>query len=141
MQIPLNAAQPVEYSYNYTSSASQLIDSLSAGSYYIQVKDNAGCESDTLITLKNSFFIPTGISPNGDNMNEQWIIPGIEEFPNCVVQIFNQWGSIVYEATAGYIVPWDGLFEGKKLPEANYFYLIDLGDGSQKLNGKITLAR
>jgi gliding motility-associated-like protein len=141
LQIPLNAAQPVEYSYNYTSSLSELIDSLSAGTYYIKVKDNAGCESDTLITLKNSFFIPTGISPNGDNMNEQWIIPGIEEFPNCVVQIFNQWGSIVYEAKAGYTVPWDGLFEGKKLPEANYFYLIDLGDGSQKLNGKITLAR
>lgn len=141
LQIPLNAAQPVEYTYNYTSSPSELIDSLSAGSYYIKVKDNAGCESDTLIVLKNSFFIPTGISPNGDNMNEQWIIPGIEEFPNCVVQIFNQWGSIIYESKAGYNVPWDGLFEGKKLPEANYFYLIDLGDGSQKLNGKITLAR
>ncbi|MFN5628666.1 MAG: gliding motility-associated C-terminal domain-containing protein, partial [Bacteroidota bacterium] len=141
LQVPLNAAQPVEYTYNYTSSPSELIDSLSAGSYYIKVKDNAGCESDTLIVLKNSFFIPTGISPNGDNMNEQWIIAGIEEFPNCVVQIFNQWGSIIYESKAGYNVPWDGLFEGKKLPEANYFYLIDLGDGSQKLNGKITLAR
>ena len=141
LQIPINAFEPIEYTYNYKISQSELLDSLSAGSYYIKIKDNAGCESDTLITLKNTFFIPTGISPNGDNMNEQWIIPGIEEFPNCAVQIFSQWGSVVYETKAGYTVPWDGLFDGKKLPEANYFYLIDLGDGSQKLNGKITLAR
>jgi gliding motility-associated-like protein len=141
LQVPINAAEPIEYSYNYTVSSSELLDSLSTGTYYIKIKDNAGCESDTLINLKNSFFIPTGISPNGDNMNEQWVIPGIEEFPNCSVQIFNQWGGIIYESKAGYNVPWDGLYEGKKLPEANYYYLIDLGDGSKKLNGKITLAR
>jgi len=41
----------------------------------------------------------------------------------------------------GYSKPWDGNYNGSKLPVATYYYVIDLGIKSPKLSGYITLIR
>lgn len=112
---------------------------LTSGSYLIQMRDAGGCESDTTITLKMAFFIPNGISPNGDGSNEVWEIPGIDEYPNATVRVYNQWGALVFEST-GYAVPWDGKHQGKDLPTGTYQYEVDLKQGDP-FTGKISLER
>jgi gliding motility-associated-like protein len=131
---------PVQYQINYSNNEGNLFDSLPGGDYYITLRDAAGCFADTLINLPLKFFIPTGISPNGDNINDTWVIPGLNEYPDCVVTIYNQWGSLIF-SSKGYQEVWDGSYQGSKLPSANYYYTIDLGKGNEPLTGKITLAR
>jgi len=36
--------------------------------------------------------------------------------------------------------PWDGTYLGEELPTADYYYIIDLGNG-ETFNGVITLKR
>ena len=66
-------------------------------------------------------------------------IPGIQYFPAARVEIYNRWGSQIFEST-GYEEPWDGTYDGNKLPIASYYYVIDLGNG-QTYTGDVTIIR
>jgi len=137
---PAGAALPVIYQINYNTNPGVIFDSLAMGTYYISARDANGCVSDTLVELENRMFVPTGISPNGDNINDTWEIPGLSSYSDCKVTVYNLWGAVVFSST-GYKDPWDGTLDGKKLPSANYYYTIELGKSSEPLRGKITLAR
>ncbi len=86
-------------------------------------------------------------SPNGDGINDAWIIDGIEDYPNNTVMIFNQWNSRVFDAR-GYnnvSVVWkgeaDGFLNKGSADDGTYYYVIDLGDGSKSLSGFVILKR
>ncbi|MHA7830196.1 MAG: T9SS type B sorting domain-containing protein [Flagellimonas sp.] len=99
-----------------------------------------------------SFFVPgeedtpvaptlipaQAFTPNGDGNNDAWIIPGIDNYPNNVVKVFNRWGHEVL-TTRSYKNDWEGFYKGRseKLPAGSYLYVIDLGDGSAPLQGWI----
>lgn len=76
-----------------------------------------------------------GFSPNGDNIHDYFIINNIELHPNNTLQIFNRWGSKVFEGKR-YLNTWDGIStEGssnKLLPAGPYFYVIDLNEEGKK---------
>ena len=70
---------------------------------------------------RQELFIPRGISPNGDGLNDFFDLTN-----NHVkkLQIFNRFGSVVYEAT-DYVKEWYGQHKnGNKLPSGTYFYVI-----------------
>ena len=112
-----------------------------------------GNESDTLTTNNISssdpsptdFLIPEGFSPNGDGINDLFVIRGILNYPNNSLEIYNRWGGKVYKC-APYKNTWDGTNEmegvgGHELPSGTYFYLLNLGDDSTVLKGTIYLTR
>jgi gliding motility-associated-like protein len=103
--------------------------------YYLQIQVVPTGVSDSLIVFQ-------GFSPNGDGKNDTWIIPGIEKHPNNTVQVFNRWGSLVFEQK-GYSNnnPWDGQWNGKELPGGTYFYLIELGNNGERLSGWVVIQR
>ncbi|MGI9542558.1 MAG: gliding motility-associated C-terminal domain-containing protein, partial [Cyclobacteriaceae bacterium] len=96
----------------------------------------------------DGLVIYNAFSPNGDNRNDVWIIEGIERFPNNTVKVFNRWGNLVWE-TQGYDNQraWggestEGIIIGEKVvPDGSYFYVIDLGDGSDRLSGYVIIHR
>jgi gliding motility-associated-like protein/uncharacterized repeat protein (TIGR01451 family) len=102
--------------------------------------------TSTTITYPADFFIPEGFSPNGDGINDLFIIRGIFYFPENSIVIFNRWGNKVYEADP-YINTWDGRsirglrVGGDELPTGTYFYVLDLGDGTPVFKGTIYLNR
>lgn len=110
-----------------------------------QITDIAGLHSTALVRVSvicDKVLVYNGISPNGDNKNDFWHIVGIEQFPNNEVRVFNRWGNLVFEQK-GYTNQnaWDGAWNGKDLPDGAYFYMIDLGDGSEPLSGYLQLMR
>ncbi len=118
--------------------------SANIGEYYLVATNNDNC-SDTIVvnlTLNEStcFFIPTVFTPNNDGTNDTWVIEGMWQFPNCVVKVYNRWGQSLFESK-GYATPWDGTFEGKDCPIADYYYIIDLKNGSKVFTGTITIKR
>ena len=74
-------------------------------------------------------------------MFDNFIIEGIISYPESKLLIFNRWGEIVFE-TIGYKNDFDG-FTGFKeeLPDATYYYYLDLKDGSKPLTGYLVLKR
>ncbi len=79
-------------------------------------------------------------TPNGDGMNDGWVIPGIDNYPNNTVKVYNRWGHVVYE-TKSYSNNWEGFYKDnrEKLPSGSYLYVIDLGDGSAPIQGWVFL--
>ena len=76
-------------------------------------------------------------SPNGDGVNDFFKIDCISRYPNNSLQIYNRWGNIVYQ-TRSYKNDWDGTPNGRamvqpedQLPVGTYYYILDLGDGSE----------
>lgn len=75
------------------------------------------------------FFIPNGISPNGDGINDYWQLNGVEQYPECSVTVVNRWGQVVFESL-GYAEPWRGYYQGELLPIGDYYYSIQLNTES-----------
>ena len=90
----------------------------------------------------DKILIFNGISPNGDGDNDVWHLPGIDQFPRNKVSVFNRWGNLVLKAEPySNQTPWNGQWDGKDLPDGTYYYLIDLGDGSEPLSGYMQIRR
>lgn len=102
-----------------------------------------GCISQDSINITTSGFpcleIIDVFSPNDDGINDFWEIPGIEAYPKAEVSIFNRWGQLLF-FSVGYSTPWNGKFNNEPLPTGDYFYIIDLGNGT-KFNGSMTLKK
>ena len=82
------------------------------------------------------------ITPNGDGVNDTWMIYNIENHPNNVVKVYNRWGDEVFYAK-NYQNNWAGTYKTKNVPDASsYYYQIDLdGDGSIDKDGWIYISK
>ncbi len=81
----------------------------------------------------------SGFSPNGDGINDVFIIEHIELWPRNSLTIFNRWGEEVFHAHP-YHNDWDGTFGGLDLPDGTYFYLLEYGQG-QRQTGYVQIRR
>jgi gliding motility-associated-like protein len=100
------------------------------GTYTVTVTDMHSCaiRVSAVITEDscNDISIYDVITPNGDGVNEVWVIPGLNRYPQNTVQIFDKWGDIVYEKL-NYNGEWYGQSRGAALlPDGTYFYLVKL---------------
>ncbi|WP_420600892.1 gliding motility-associated C-terminal domain-containing protein [Flagellimonas sp.] len=98
----------------------------------VDAEDDFPNNSEPLVVPAQAF------TPNGDGMNEAWVIPGIDNYPDNTVKVFNRWGHVVF-ATKSYRNNWEGFYKdnNEKLPPGSYMYVIDLGDGSKLIQGWI----
>ncbi|MDQ3193323.1 MAG: gliding motility-associated C-terminal domain-containing protein [Bacteroidota bacterium] len=99
------------------------------------------------VTVLPRIVIPNTFTPNGDGVNDTWQIYFIDQYPDCVVEIYNRWGQKVFKSK-GYdrTQEWDGQSMGADLPASTYYFVIDLkaqtDDKSAELyRGSITIIR
>ncbi|WP_184546970.1 FG-GAP-like repeat-containing protein [Mucilaginibacter sp. FT3.2] len=93
-----------------------------------------------IVNIVTRLTIPNSFTPNGDGVNDTWFISGIASYPNSFLTVFNRYGSPVYQAK-NYNNAWRGVFNGRPLPSATYYYVIDLGFKNTKLSGWVTILR
>ncbi len=103
-------------------------------------------DNDGVLDNEDSFpldatptLIPAeAFTPNGDGINDTWVIPGIDNHPNHMVRVYNRWGHEVFTAR-NYQNDWEGRHNANSsmLPAGSYFYVVDLGNGSAPLQGWI----
>ena len=87
-------------------------------------RDGKGDVCDT-----SELNVSQAITPNGDGINDTWVIYNIENHPGSTVRVFNRWGKEVFYSK-DYKNDWDGHYRDYKenLPSSgSYFYQIDLG--------------
>ena len=111
---------------------------------------NGPCPSSTdsmVVFIRDclTINIPNAYSPNGDGVNDVFRITNVDSYPQSSFQVFNRWGSKVLDQSP-YANDWDGRNQfgsafGELLPESTYYYILDLGDGSEAYTGYIYLRR
>ena len=99
--------------------------------------------SNVLTTaLKTEMYLPTAFTPDGDNLNDRFIVKGPSVF-NFKMEIYNRWGNLIF-VTNDYLSGWDGLIGGEDAPEGTYIYKIFFEDGEGRKfdqSGAFTLLR
>lgn len=78
----------------------------------------------TVIPEKDKeYFAPNSFSPNGDGLNEVFIVTGVG-ITDVKVEIYDRWGELLFISYNGTEVAWDGTYRGNPCPEGIYIYLI-----------------
>lgn len=127
-------------------STNRVLDPIFPGTYTVTVTDDRGClkSQEFLVGIDclDEKDLPNTFTPNGDGVNDSWRIPGIEDYPNNELEIFNRWGSPIYKANP-YQNDWTGTnMENEDLPLGAYYYVLELNDNQgTTLSGSITIVR
>ena len=140
--VTLTASGAETYSWNNgVSDAIAFSPPLGTTTYTVTGTDGNGCTDtdEVIVTSEYCFEIPGALSPNSDNNNDTWEISGLQNYPNAIISVFDRWGQKVFEGTST-SAPWDGKHQDKDLPTADYYYVIELGNGDN-YNGVVTLKR
>ncbi len=111
--------------------------------------NSEGCETTTatvtiLIGEDAACKIPSIFTPNNDGVNDAFVIPCLlntDLYPNSKVRIFNRWGDEVFTSAIPYGNDWTGTFNGEDLPDDTYFFIVDLGNGSESTSGWVMIQR
>jgi gliding motility-associated-like protein len=81
-----------------------------------------------LIRYQGNVKPPRGFSPNGDGVNDEYIIEKSEKFPASVLTIYNRYGDKVWENKAGVGYQNDFIgrdMNGNNLLDGTYFYIFN----------------
>lgn len=108
--------------YNVTSS-----DNNTTNDYIINIIIN---DLETVLASKI-------VSPNGDGINDVWIVEDVEKFKESIFYIMDSYGHKIYESI-GYDNSWDASYKNEMLPTGTYFYIIKVPSG-KTLSGTISI--
>lgn len=97
-----------------------------------QIKDEIKIITDVRLIISNAF------SPDGDGLNDYWVIKGIEDFPECEIFVYNTWGELIFYSK-GYTSNWDGKYKGKEVPGGMYLYKIDTKSNNKVFQGYLSI--
>ncbi len=139
---------PYKYAWSNNASTSEIAN-ISAGTYSLTLTDFNGCLKSIVIAVTDTcadVIVNDGISPNGDGINDTWVIAGITYYPANLVQVFDKWGDLVFEQM-NYKNDWFGMGKnGSLLPDGNYYYVVklnapNLNGGENVFTGSILIKR
>jgi len=115
---------------------------LSTTNYSLLVTSINGCQalSSIKITVLTDIKIYNTFSPNGDGINDMWEIPGLKNYPDCTVDVYNRYGLKIFHSE-GYSHPWKGTYNNNPVPFGVYYYIVNLHNGKQPYSGNVTIIR
>ncbi len=106
----------VKQVYHIRIRATDLGGSVEEKAFDIAITDIAG----NTIPLPSTNYI----SPNGDTKNDFWKIESVDNYKDFALQIFDQFGHIIFEVPNNYNNEFDGKLNGNPLPTGNYYYVF-----------------
>ena len=112
-----------EYSLDGISfQTNPIFEAVEGGFYTIYVQDNTDCgvvTEDFYHLVIQKFF-----TPNGDRVNDLFEPDGLEVFSTITISIFDRYGKLIKFGNTN-ATSWDGTFQGERMPEDDYWYLIE----------------
>lgn len=114
--------------------------------YTLNVTTPLGCiaADDVTITVVPYCIKPMeAFTPNGDGINDRWLITNGNCLKSATAQVFNRYGAKVFESN-DYKNTWDGTYKGNPLPDGTYYYVISfelINSKKVSLKGSVTILR
>jgi gliding motility-associated-like protein len=102
--------------------------------YHLNVTANGCTTSDSLVVTVVPYCVKPmeAFSPNGDGINDFWLVTTGSCLHKAGVEVFNRYGARVYQ-NPDYNNNWNGNFQGKPLPDGTYYFIITY----QLINGRV----
>ncbi|GAB3640059.1 T9SS type B sorting domain-containing protein [Spirosoma arcticum] len=125
-----------------TDVASPVANPTQTTRYQLTAVGATGCLStlSVQVDVMETIYIPSAFTPNGDGLNDAWLIPNITSFPLCEVAVYNRWGELVF-FSKGYAQPWDGTYRQELVGAGVYTYHVSTGSSVFRTTyrGKVTV--
>jgi gliding motility-associated-like protein len=121
---------------------------LQPGNYKIKLTAFAdeGCSNSIdigdLIIKDISLFVPNTFSPNGDGVNDEFVVT-VLNLKKYKINIFNRAGENLFQSS-NIFENWKGTFKNQEVPVGVYYYVIsgtNVYDKDVKYTGSLTLIR
>jgi gliding motility-associated-like protein len=109
---------------NYETSSSP--QSCGIDNFRYRVCNGTTCSEATVtiyVQCADSLFVYNAISPNGDGINDNFVIDGLQNYTDNTLLIFNRWGNQIFK-TVNYQNDWQGQWNGSELPDGTYFFFL-----------------
>lgn len=118
---------PYQYSLDgITWQNSNIFTNVSYGDHTVYVISEDHCapvtEDFTIIRILNV------ITPNGDGYNDVLDYSGLKSKQDVLLKIFDRNGSLIFTGTSSNNYSWDGKQNGKPIPTASYWYILQWKD-------------
>lgn len=97
----------------------------------------------TINVFDCELFVPTAFTPNGDGLNDEFLVHAPMEISNFEMLIFDKMSRSLFQ-TKEINYGWDGTSQGKPLPPGTYFYVITYRDALNEkhvMKGQLVLIR
>ena len=124
---------PFKFTWKDHIEEDSILTELLPGKYLVIVRDGNGCEETLFIDVAdatNCGEVLTVITPDGDGLNEEFVIACLSRYYDNTLEIYNRWGQLVYK-TKNYNDGdlWRGTNNrGEAVPDGVYFYVFDYLD-------------
>lgn len=129
---------------NHSTIANPLARPLENTIYTVTVTDQNGCQNtdQVLVSLREDFRVVANnvFTPDGNGMNDQWIIPNADAFEQVQVKIYDRYGVLVFEDD-DYQNDWEGTRGTDILPDGTYYYTIMFTGTDKYYSGALTILR
>jgi gliding motility-associated-like protein len=118
----------------------------STTTYILSVTTAQGCiaSDEVTITVVPYCIKPMeAFTPNGDGINDLWLVTNGNCLKAATAQVFNRYGARVFESN-DYRNNWDGTYKGKPLADGTYYFILsyELINGKKVfLKGNVTILR
>lgn len=125
---------------NVGTGASWVWEDATPGGYTITITVTTadGCTDTYSMTydiIPEDIIIPNVFSPNGDGVNDQFVIENVQFYANKLT-VLNRWGQAVYDAN-NYRSQWNA----NDLSDGTYYYVLVLTDSGRNFAGHVTILR
>ncbi|GAF03852.1 T9SS type B sorting domain-containing protein [Saccharicrinis fermentans] len=134
---------PYEYILNESDISSDgVFSKLEPGEHIVEVVDANGCKALDSLSLSElvEIEIPPFFTPNGDGINDRFVIKGSERFPDAIIKIYDRYGKLLVKYPAS-SPGWDGRYEGRPVSTDDYWYVVEFVSSRKILKGHVTLKR
>ncbi|WP_292948381.1 gliding motility-associated C-terminal domain-containing protein [Olleya sp. UBA1516] len=107
-------------------------------------RDDTNNQDWAVVTVDACLQMPKGFSPGSDMVNDTFVIPCIEDYPNNDLKIYNRYGTLIYQSN-NYINDWKGMpnqgpfNQNKVLPVGTYYYVLNISTIKNPFVGYIYL--
>jgi len=127
---------------NSDTSSTPLCKPYDSITYTITVTSPGGCHASNVLFVQvlKDFIVPNTFTPNGDGINDTWIIQELPKYPIQQVDVYDRYGQSVFHSH-GYNKPWDGSYKGKMLGAGTYYYIIQLDGLISPKVGYVTILK
>ena len=117
---------------------SSIFSNLPGGIYTLTIREKNGCGS-----IQTQFAIieaPKYFTPNGDGINDLWMIKGLQLFNNAQIRIFDRFGKFVTFLNEQKN-SWDGTLNGQLLISDDYWYIMKTDNNLPEIRGHFSIKR
>ena len=151
-QVTLSWKQPYDSTLSCLKCPNPIAYPMSTLLYVVNAVDTVGCRAadsvKVTVVKPRSVLVPTGFTPNEDQINDKLIVHGRTGTIIKVFRIYDRWGELLYEASDFKIndekAGWDGKFRGKDMNTGKYVWYVEaqyIDGASEVFKGHTTLLR